>query len=243
MKRQAFSLRVTKEILRDPLHFGFGLGFPIILLLLMSAIQANIPVALFEISHLAPGISVFGLSFFSLFCAVLIAKDRESALLQRLYTTPMRSSDFILGYMLPLLPMALAQAVICYAVAVFLGLPLTQNILWAVVALIPTALFFISLGLLSGSVLTGKQAGSICGALLTNLTAWFSGTWFDLDLVGNTFRKIANLLPFIHAVELERSALQGDWETAIPHLPWVLGYGVVTTAFAIAAFLHQMKKQ
>lgn len=243
MKRQAFSLRVAKEILRDPLHFGFGLGFPIILLLLLSAIQANIPVALFEISHLAPGIGVFGLSFFSLFCAVLIAKDRESALLQRLYTTPMRSSDFIFGYTLPLLPMVLVQAVICYAAAGLLGLPLTPNILWAVAALIPSAIFFISLGLLAGSLLTSKQAGSICGALLTNLTAWFSGIWFDLDLVGNAFRKIADLLPFVHAVELERSALRGDWETAVMHLPWVLGYGVITTVLALAAFLHQMKKQ
>ena len=104
MRMMTFAKRCTKEILRDPINLGFGLGFPLVLLLLLSAIQANIPVNLFEINTLTPGITVFGLSFMTLFSATLIAKDRESALLQRLYTTPLTGFDFIIGYMLPLLP-------------------------------------------------------------------------------------------------------------------------------------------
>lgn len=98
MKLLAFSGRNVKEILRDPLTAAFSLGFPVILLLLMSAIQANVPVSLFEIATLTPGITVFGLSFMTLFSATLIAKDRETALLQRLYTTPLTAADFIFGY-------------------------------------------------------------------------------------------------------------------------------------------------
>ena len=113
MKMLTFANRNAKEILRDPLTLFFGLGFPLVLLLLMSAIQANIPVELFEIQHLTPGITIFGLSFMTLFSATIIAKDRGSSLLQRLYTTPMRPSDFILGYTLPILPIALTQSVIC----------------------------------------------------------------------------------------------------------------------------------
>ena len=112
-----FAKRITKELLRDPLTLCFGLGFPLVLLVLLSAIQANIPVALFEIQHLTPGITVFGLAFMTLFSATIIAKDRSSALLQRLYTTPMRARDFILGYTLPVLPLALGQCVICYGAA------------------------------------------------------------------------------------------------------------------------------
>ena len=97
MRLLTFSGRTVKEILRDPLNLGFGLGFPLVLLLLLSAIQANIPVSLFEIENLTPGITVFGLSFMTLFSATLIAKDRESALLQRLYTTPLTATDFIFG--------------------------------------------------------------------------------------------------------------------------------------------------
>ena len=116
---------------------AFGLGFPLILILLLSAIQASIPVPLFEITHLTPGITVFGLSFMTLFSATLIAKDRGSSLLQRLYTTPLTPVDFILGYTLPIIPFAVGQSIVCYFVAILLGLEPTRNILLAIAFIIP----------------------------------------------------------------------------------------------------------
>lgn len=243
MKLLTFSSRTAKEILRDPLNLGFGIGFPVVLLLLLSAIQANVPVSLFEIEQLAPGIAVFGLSFMTLFSATLIAKDRESAFLARLYTTPLTAADFIFGYMLPLLPIALAQCLITYGAAILLGLAVTVDLLYAALLILPISLFFIALGLLAGSVLNVKQVGGICGALLTNLSAWLSGTWFDLDLVGGAFRKIAYALPFVHAVEAERAVLSGNSADLWQHLAVVLGYGAVTAVAAVCLFLRQMQKQ
>lgn len=243
MRLLAFSGRTAKEILRDPLSLGFGLGFPLVLIFLLSAIQANIPVSLFEIQSLTPGITVFGLSFMTLFSATLVAKDRESALLQRLYTTPLTARDFIFGYTLPILPIAAAQSVVCYIAGIVLGLPVTVTIVYAVLFIIPVSLFFIALGLLCGSLLGVKQVGGICGALLTNLTAWLSGVWFDLDLVGGIFKKIANTLPFVHAVELERAVLGGNYAAIFPHLYWVLGYAIAAVALAVYFFLRQMRRQ
>lgn len=243
MRLKAFSLRTAKEILRDPLAVCFGLGFPLIVLFLLSAIQANVPAPLFVLDSLTPGITVFGLSFLTLFAATLIAKDRESALLQRLYTTPLRPSDFIFGYMLPILPMAVAQSVVCYIAAICLGLQMRVTIIYAILFIIPISLFYISLGLLCGSVFNVKQVGGICGALLTNLSAWLSGVWFDVELVGGAFKRIADLLPFIHAVELERAVLNGNYADVIQHLLWVLGYTAVAIALAVLLFLRQMKKQ
>ena len=243
MKMLTFAGRNAKEILRDPLTVCFGLGFPLVLIFLLSAIQANVPVPLFEIEHLTPGITVFGLSFMSLFSATLIAKDRGSSLLQRLYTTPLTPTDFILGYTLPIIPFAVAQSMICYIVGVILGLTVTVNILFAVLFIIPVSVLFIALGLLFGSILTDKQVGGICGALLTNLTAWLSGTWFDLELVGGTFKKIAYMFPFVHAVEMERAVLSGNFAHIFPHLWWVLGYAIAALAVAELLFLRQMKKQ
>ena len=243
MRMLTFARRCARELLRDPLNLCFGLGFPLVLLVLLSAIQANIPVPLFEIDTLTPGITVFGLSFMTLFSATLIAKDRESAFLQRLYTTPLTGCDFILGYMLPILPIALGQAAICYLFAIPLGLTVSANILYAVLGIIPMAVFNIALGLLCGSLLGVKQVGGICGALLTNLSAWLSGTWFDLELVGGTFKSIAYALPFVHAVELERAVLSGSFSDILPHLAWVLGYAAVVLTLAVLLFLRQMKKQ
>lgn len=243
MRMFVFAKRNAKELLRDPLTVAFGLGFPFVLLLLLSAIQANIPVPLFEIKQLSPGIAVFGLSFMTLFSATLIAKDRGSLLLQRLYTTPLRPIEFILGYALPILPFSLAQSVICYAVAFLLGLEVTLDCLLAILFILPVSLLYIALGLLFGSILTDKQAGGVCGALLTNLSAWLSGIWFDLELVGGAFQRIANLLPFVHAVEMERAVLGGDLRGAMPHLLWVLGYAILLLALAVVLFLRQMRRQ
>ena len=243
MRMRTFAKRCAKEILRDPLNLGFGLGFPLVLLVLLSAIQANIPVSLFEIDTLTPGITVFGLSFMTLFSATLIAKDRESALLQRLYTTPLTGLDFILGYMLPILPIALGQVVICYLFAIPLGLTVSVNILYAVLGILPMAIFNIALGLLCGSVLGVKQVGGICGALLTNLSAWFSGVWFDLNLVGGSFKRIANVLPFVHGAELEKALFAGEFRLAAAHLVPIVLYSAGITVVAVLCFLRQMKRQ
>ncbi len=243
MRTVTFAKRCAKEILRDPLNIMFGLGFPLVLLLLLSAIQANVPVDLFEIQRLTPGLTVFGLSFMTLFSATLIARDRESALLQRLYTTPLKPADYILGYMFPIILIAILQCAVCYLVAIALGFPITVNIIFAILSIIPIAIFYTALGLLFGSIFNVKQVGGICGALLTNLSAWLSGVWFDLELVGGAFKKIANLLPFVHAVELERAMINGDFIGALPHLWSVLGYAVAIVFGAIFVFLRQMKRQ
>ena len=243
MKMLTFANRTMKEIVRDPLNLFFGLGFPVILLLLLSIIQSNIPVSLFEIQHLTPGITVFGLCFMTLFSATIISKDRGSSLLQRLYTTPMSAKDFIFGYTLPIIPIASAQCLLCYAVAIIIGLDVTWNILLAVIFSIPISILFIAMGLLFGSILNDKQVGGICGALLTNLSAWLSGIWFDLELVGGVFKKIAYVLPFVHAVEMERAVLNGDFSNILSHLVWVLAYAIILCAGAVLLFLRQMKKQ
>ena len=243
MRLMTFAKRCAKEILRDPINLGFGMGFPLVLLLLLSAMQANIPVSLFEIDTLTPGITVFGLSFMTLFSATLIAKDRESALLQRLYTTPLTGVDFIIGYMLPLLPIALGQTIICYLFAIPLGLTINVNIIYAIIGIIPMAIFNIALGLLCGSVFGVKQVGGICGALLTNLSAWLSGVWFDLKLVGGFFEKIANGLPFVHAVEMEKALYSGNFELVVSHILPVFFYSVFVTVIAVFCFLRQSKKQ
>ena len=243
MRMITFAKRNFKEIVRDPLNLAFLFGFPIVLLLLLSAIQANIPISMFELDHLTPGIMVFGLAFMSLFSATLISKDRQSSFMQRLYTTPMTGADFILGYTLPLIPIAIAEGIACYIFALILGLQFSVNILISVVSVIPIALLYIGIGLLCGSVLNDKQVGGICGALLTNLSAWLSGIWFDLDLVGGAFKTVAHMLPFVHAVEMERTIVAGNWTDLWSHLFWVLGYAIVLIVAAIFLFLKQMKKQ
>lgn len=241
MKMRAFASRNSREILRDRLNVIFGLGFPLIVLLLLTLIQSNVPVELFELNKLTPGVAVFGLSFVSLFSATVISKDRSSSLMLRLYSSPLRPADYILGYTLPLLPMSIAQSLICFAVAILLGLEWSVNILLSIVVLIPAMIVFIDIGLICGTLLNDKQVGGVCGALLTNLTAWLSDIWFDVSLVGDVFEKIANALPFIHAVKAGRYAYSGEYSAIMPELWWVIGYAAVLTLIAVAVFKRKMK--
>lgn len=241
MRVRAFSLRNAKEMLRDPLNMFFGLAFPILILILFSAINAHVPQGIFSIQKMAPGVAVFGLSFISLFSGTLISKDRASSFLMRLYASPLSASDFILGYTLPLLPMAILQIIICFIAAFFFKLPANINVLIAIVVLIPTILFFIAVGLLCGTLLNDKQVGGICGALLTNCSALLGGAWFDLKLIGGTFEKICYLLPFAHAVDTAKSAISGDYSSIFPHLWWVIGYALIFFVLAVWAFKKKMK--
>lgn len=241
-----FASRNTKEITRDMLTLFFGIAFPLVLLVLLSAINKGIPEGYgpsnFQIELLAPGITVFGLSFLSLFSSMLIAKDRTTSFVLRLFTSPIRPAEFILGYTLPMLPMALLQTVVCYLFSLLFGLPFSVNLLFSTVVNIPIAVVFIALGLLFGSILSEKAVGGVCGAILTNLSAWFSNIWFDTSLVGGVFETIANILPFSHAVKAAQAAVAGDFAAIMPELWWVIGYAVVLTAAAVAVFSAKLKK-
>lgn len=240
MRMKAFAKRNLKELLRDPLTLFFGLGFPLVLLVLMNVIQRNVPVHIFELDTLAPGIALFGLTFMALFSGLLLAKDRTSAFLARLAASPMTASDFLLGYLLPMLPMAAGQTAICLGAAVALGLPPSWNLLAAAASLLPSALLFIAMGLLCGTLFNDRQVGGVCGALLTNVTAWLAGIWFDLSLVGGAFQKIAYALPFVHGADGAKAALAGDWAALPGHLLWVSAWAAALMALAVWLFRRKM---
>ena len=124
-----------------------------------------------------------------------------------------------------------------------MGLTVSVNIVYAILGSIPMTIFNIALGLFCGSMFGVKQVGGLCGALLTNLSAWLSGVWFDLNLVGGTFKKIANMLPFFHAAELEKALFYGEFERIGEHLLPIVLYSGCMVVIAVATFLRQMNKQ
>lgn len=77
MKYFAFASRNRKEVLRDPLTLLFGMGLPAIMIFLFSLMQKNMPVALFQIENITPGVIVFSFSFITLFSGMLVGKDRS----------------------------------------------------------------------------------------------------------------------------------------------------------------------
>ncbi len=245
MKIRLFAVRNSKEILRDPVNLFFGLGFPLVLLVLLSVINASIPPEannpMFEIESLAPGLALFGTAFMALFIGMVLAKDRTSSFLMRLFASPMTAVDFLLGYTAPMLIMAITQSAITFAAACIAGLPVTANIPFAILVTALTSFLFIGVGLLCGSLMSDKAVGGICGALLVNLTGWLSGIFIPIDLIGGGFRTVTHILPFYHGVEAIKSVLAGDFYTILPHIGIVLAYTIVIYLIAVFAFQQKMK--
>ncbi|MFY9120835.1 MAG: ABC transporter permease [Syntrophomonadaceae bacterium] len=244
MRINLFAKRNAKEILRDPINLFFGLGFPLILLVMLSVINSSIPAeannTMFSIENLAPGLAMFGTAFMALFSGMLLSKDRASSFLMRLFASPMTSFDFIVGYTLPMIVMASAQAAITLLASCIVGLELTVNLLLAILVTTLASLLFVGFGLLFGSLLDEKAVGGICGAVLTNVAGFLSGVFIPIDLIGGAFKKTAEILPFYHSVQAIQAVLQGNIGELLPHLTIVLGYSVVIFALAVIVFQRKM---
>ncbi len=244
MRLKAFSLRNTLELLRDPLSLIFGIGLPVVLLILISvinnSISEQITIEIFKIENFAPGIAVFSFSFLSMFSAVLISKDRTTSFLTRLFSSPLKSYEYILGYSLPLLAMAFFQGIVCFGVAIFFGLEISLNLVWAILLLMVSAPLFIGFGIFFGSLLSDKQVGGI-SSILVQITALGSGMWFPLEQVGGIFAFICNVFPFVHSLNLVKSAFSGDFSNAAFDLIWIICWSIAVFALASAIFAKKMK--
>lgn len=244
MRIYLLSKRNAKEILRDPINLFFGLAFPLLLMVLFQIINANIPPeannTFFSIDTMIPGIMMFGTIFMALFSGMLLAKDRTSSFLMRLFASPLRAGEFIMGYTLPLIVFSLVQGLIALCAAVLMGFELSANLFAAPLAVLPIAILYIGIGLLCGSVMNDKAVGGVCGALLTNLAAWLSGIWFPLELMGDTIKKISQLLPFYHAVEVLRAVFAGRFGAMCGHAAVVFAFALVFYGLAVLAFRRKM---
>ena len=249
MKSIVFANRNFKELVRDPLSWIFCLGFPIVMLAIMTVINNSIPaeagMTLFEIESLAPGIMIFGLTFVMLFACLLIAGDRGEAFLLRIFTSPMKSSDYIMGYIIPLIVLCFGQVVITLAASLILALASGDklsipNMLFSVVTAIPSMFMFIGFGLLFGT-LFNKNAAPGLSSIIISFSGILGGIWMDVDTIGGTLADICKALPFYHCVKSARLAFGGDFSGSMCESGIVLIWAVVVVAVSIIVFKKKMR--
>lgn len=248
----AFTSRNLKEMLRDPLSYIFCLGFPLVMLVIMTLVNESIPaqagMTIFRIDRLSGGIAVFGLTFVMLFAAMNTAKDRSGAFLTRLYATPMQPADFAAGYLLPMLAVSVIQGVITFlaslVTAAIAGESLSVcGLLAALAALLPSAVMFVGFGFLFGTLFNEKSAPGIC-SIIISLGSFLGCIWFDAEQTGGVMLKICRCLPFYYCTKSVRAATVLDLSAEnfwIPLLVVTLTVAAVTAA-AIFAFRRKMKQ-
>ena len=246
---RAFAHRVLLELVRDPLSYVFLLGFPLVMLLIMTAVNASLPpeagMKIFELNQLTPAISVFGLTFIALFAALLLSKDRAEAFLVRLMISPMDSGDFLAGYTLPILLLALVQEIITYAAGGAIALVTGETVslsgsLAAILVSLPAMVLFIGQGLLIGGLLSQSAAPGLSSVIIS-AASLLGGIWMDVDALGGSWLRLCQALPYYHAVRLARSAMAGNLAECGGSFAIVAAYAAVTYLAAVLVFRMRRK--
>lgn len=241
MKFYSLALRNLKEIYRDPVSVLLGILLPLSLLILFSSMQKRIPLELFKPQYLTPGIIVFSFAFLIMFAAVLLAKDKQSAFLVRLFTTPLKTHDYIQSYIYPFIPIALCQIIICLIVGTILGATFV-NFFLSLVLFLLTALASVCMGVVLGALFSVNQVSGI-GSVLITAIGLFGGAWMDLKMIGGVFETIGYALPFAHAVDASKALLSGAQFAEIAHnFIVVIIYCVASFLLAILSFRRTMKR-
>ena len=232
--------RNFKEMWRDPISMGLEIGIPAGFLVIFWALGRSMGDESFLIpTMLVPGIAVFGFAFLLMFSAMMLSRDRESALLSRLLTAPLKPRDFILSYSLPYIPMVVLQIAVCFGIGALLGLEMPGNAGLVFLVLLVMGICCVELGMILGLLFNVNQASAV-GSVIITLVALLGGVWIDLEAIGGVFYSIGNALPFAHAIDAARDAMMGAGFSSIAtDFYWVLGYTVVF--FALGTFLFRWR--
>lgn len=220
MPVKAFAARNFKELVRDPLSYIFCIGLPLVMLVIMTILSRSIPsqagLEIFSLQNQCAGILVFAFSFVMLFTALLISKDRAGSLLIRLFASPMRPYEYIIGYAVPLALIAVAQILACFCASIILSLVIGESLHVQYIPLcflvsIPSVVLFIGLGLIFGSLFSEKSAPGL-SSIIISAAPILGGLWMDLDMIGGQLLAVAKCFPFYYAVSSCRRIMEGSFD-------------------------------
>jgi ABC-2 type transport system permease protein len=239
MRSAQLTTRNAKEVGRDPLSLGIAVALPVGLLLVLQSFGGD-DVEILTPTMLTPGIVLFGFVMVMFSSAMILSRDRETALLARLLTTPLRSWDFVAGYSLPYLAVGVVQAVVLFAIGGVLGMEAAGSLGLVALILLAMLVFYVALGMVFGSLLTVAQTSGAYAVVL--LLTVFGGAWFDVEETGGIFRTIGDALPFKHALDATRAVLAdgaGVGDVA-GDIGWIAAYAVAAVVAAIVVFHRRM---
>lgn len=242
MRSAALANRNVKEVVRDPLSLGIAVALPIALLLVLQSFGGD-DVPILTPTQLTPGIVLFGFVMVMFSSAMILARDRETSLLDRLLTTPLASPDFVVGYSVPYVVVGIVQALVLFAIGALLGLDSSGSPGLVALVMLAMLVFYVALGMITGTLLSVAQTSGVYAVIL--LLTVFGGAWFDIEEAGGLFESLGNLLPFKHALDASRAVLAdgagiGD---VSDDLLWVGGYAVVAVLAAVAVFRLRMSRR
>ena len=195
------------------------------------------------IDFMGPGIIIFGLLILIPTSARIMVSDKEKGFLSRLLTTPARPLDFISGYSLCLVVIAIIQIIIFVAAARGFGMDIVGNLWLAFLVFLLTGLCSIGIGMVVASLSKSEnQAEPLCW-LFSMPLAMLSGCWFSIDMLPSYLRNIAYAFPYAHTIESARAILiRGVGLEAISNdFLFLIGWAVGIFIIGVILFRRSMR--
>lgn len=234
--------RNLQEIIRDPLSLAFTFAMPLVLEILFYLIFHQLTPQ-FEMKYLAPGIVVFAQSFITLFTGLLIAVDRGSSFLTRLYVSKAKSFEFIFAYAFAVVPIIVAQSLLFFLIGGIIDPSIFGlGMLWGILLSIVTSFLFIALGILFGSICNEKSIGGVASIIIAGQSV-LSGMWFPMEGLNGGMVAFMKCLPFKNATDLIINSLNGinnAFNDFWLPLIIVLVYTIVAFVVSIVVFNKKM---
>ena len=116
------------------------------------------------------------------------------------------------------------------------------GLLAASVTVLPSAVMFIAIGLIFGTIFNEKAAPPLC-SIIISLGSIIGGIWFDVEGVGGFMEKLSKCLPFIYSTKVARAAIQTDFSADEFFIPLLIvtGSAAILTLLAALVFKRKMR--
>jgi ABC-2 type transport system permease protein len=193
--------RILRQLRGDHRTVALMIVVPCVLLGLLAWVYADAPGDVFD--SIGPALlGVFPLVVMFIVTSIATLRERTSGTLERLLTTPLGKGDLMLGYALAFGVMAVLQAVIASAFAIWVcGLDVTGPIWVLVLIAVVDAVLGTALGLLaSGFARTEFQAVQFMPAFILPQFL-LCGLLMPRDQMPAVLEAISNVLPLSYAVD------------------------------------------
>ncbi len=187
----------------------------------------------------SPGMIVMFAIFSLTSSSLVFVQERKTGALQRLMTTSLARTSILAGHMLAMFLLGFAQALILAAAGQLLfGVDYLRQPL-AVISLAAVLAFWVSaMGLLIGTVARSEDQATMISLAAMFLFAALGGTWFPLEITGETFSTIGKMLPSGWAMTgFQNILVRGlDFSSVLPALGGIFGYGILFFLLAVWRF-------
>lgn len=182
------------------------------------------------IQFLTPGVLMQSVMFVAIFYGIMLVWERDLGLLNKLLSTPAPRSAIVLGKALSAGVRSIFQAIVVFALALFIRVPLNVGVLeflGVVTVIILAGMCFSCLSMSLVPIFRTRERMMGIGQAITMPLFFTSNAIYPIDIMPSWLRVIASFNPLTYVVDAMRALIvTGDFQA----LPLDIGVMLLTTA-------------